>query len=89
VIWRTLASVLMQENNLSSEFAAVVSSILMYKMICVYDCSPDWLLESVPKLLFMHCLSVCRLAYILLKDYKIKYCHIQVAVMLFYVDSSH
>lgn len=38
VVRRTLASVLMQEKDLSAEMAAVVSNILMYKINCVYCC---------------------------------------------------
>jgi hypothetical protein len=38
VIWRTLASVLMQEKDLSSKLAAVVSSILIYNINSVHGC---------------------------------------------------
>ena len=43
VIWRTLASVLMQQKDLSSELAAVVSNIVVYKINCMYGYSPEWL----------------------------------------------
>jgi hypothetical protein len=39
VVRRTLAFVLMQEQDLSAEMAAVVSNILMYKMNWLYFCS--------------------------------------------------
>lgn len=63
VVRRTLASVLMQEKDLSAEMAAVVSNILMCKMNCVYC----YLVFS---------LSMYILSFILLKVYKTAHCHV-------------
>lgn len=60
---RTLASVLMQEKDLSAEMAVVVSNILMYKMNCVYC----YLVFS---------LSMYILSFILSKVYKIAHCRV-------------
>jgi hypothetical protein len=61
VVGRIVASVLMQEKDLSADMAAVVSNILMYKMNCVYYYS-------------VYSLPICILSFILLKVCEIACC---------------
>jgi hypothetical protein len=63
VVRKTVASVLMQEKDLSADMAAVVSNILMYKINCVCCC-------------LVYYLPMCILSFILLEVCEIAHCHI-------------
>lgn len=76
VIWRTLASVLMPEKDLSSELAAVVSSIFIvsYKMAVYMTVHLNGSFNLFQSFYCVCCLAI-PLFFIPLKVYKVKQSH--------------